>query len=88
VKARDRAIEVWGDWAELRGVTRVGTLHATPVRGKEIFAFECDSVWVGHPQRANLDPNLALHRVVNTVRMIRAVFEYFWIRPLIAGGVC
>jgi serine/threonine-protein kinase HipA len=62
VKARERAIEVWGDWAELRGVTRVGTLHATPVRGKEIFAFEYDSAWVAHPQRANLDPNLALHQ--------------------------
>jgi serine/threonine-protein kinase HipA len=62
VKARDRAIEVWGDWAELDGVTRVGTLHATPARGKEIFAFEYDSAWVAHPQRANLDPNLVLHQ--------------------------
>jgi serine/threonine-protein kinase HipA len=62
VKARDRTIEVWGDWAELRGKVRVGVLHATPARGKEIFAFEYDSAWVAHPQRVNLDPNLVLHQ--------------------------
>jgi len=62
VKARDRAIEVWGDWAELHGTVRVGALHATPARGKEIFAFEYDSAWVAHPQRVNLDPNLVLHQ--------------------------
>jgi len=62
VKAREGAIEVWGDWLELNGLTRVGTLHATPARGKEIFAFEYDGAWVTHPQRANLDPNLRLHQ--------------------------
>ena len=62
MKARDRAIEVWGDWAELHGAVRVGVLHATPERGKEIFAFEYDSAWVAHPQRVNLDPNLVLHQ--------------------------
>jgi serine/threonine-protein kinase HipA len=62
VKARSRAIEVWGDWAELGGLTRVGVLNAAPARGKEIFAFEYDGAWVTHPQRPNLDPNLALHQ--------------------------
>jgi serine/threonine-protein kinase HipA len=40
----------------------VGTLQATPARGREIFAFEYDREWVTHPQRANLDPNLVLHQ--------------------------
>jgi serine/threonine-protein kinase HipA len=62
VKARERSIEVWGDWVELGGLTRVGTLHAAPVRGKEIFAFEYGGAWVAHPQRANLDPNLVLQQ--------------------------
>lgn len=62
MKRRTRAIEVWGDWAELAGAVRIGVLHATPARGKEVYSFEYDAAWVTHPQRVNLDPNLALHQ--------------------------
>jgi hypothetical protein len=62
LKARDRAIEVWGDWAELVGMARIGVVHATPARGKEIFAVDYGSAWIVHLQRVNLDPNLALNQ--------------------------
>lgn len=62
MKNEPRNIEVWGDWLELKGLTRLGSLHVLPGRGKEIFAFEYDATWVRHPQRANLDPQLTLHQ--------------------------
>ena len=45
-KNAQRIIEVWADWALLGGPTFMGTLFATPVRGKEMFSFEYDSDWL------------------------------------------
>ena len=31
-----RSVEVHADWRALGGATRMGVLHATPVRGKDL----------------------------------------------------
>ena len=56
-----RVIEVFADWADLGGATRMGRLTATPVRGKEVFAFEYDERWLASAGRRQLDPALALY---------------------------
>lgn len=59
-KNAQRIIEVWADWALLGGPTFMGTLFATPSRGKEIFSFEYDSEWLAGPHAQSLDPALGL----------------------------
>lgn len=59
-KEDQRVIEVWADWAELGGPTFMGTLFATPARGKEIFSFEYDAGWLGSAHAQSLDPALQL----------------------------
>jgi len=55
-----RTVEVYADWQELRGATRMGFLYATPVRGKEIFSFEFDEAWLELSHARSLDPALRL----------------------------
>lgn len=57
-----RCIEVWADWAGLSGPTFMGTLCATPARGKEIFSFEYDRDWLRNGPAQTLDPALALYQ--------------------------
>ena len=38
----------------------MGTLFATPARGKEIFSFEYDPDWLSGPHAQSLDPSLSL----------------------------
>jgi serine/threonine-protein kinase HipA len=54
-------IEVYADWAGLSGPVRMGSLYATPSRGKEIFSFEYDEDWLRSGHRSALDPNLGLY---------------------------
>lgn len=56
-----RVIEVYADWAELPGPTRMGTLAATSARGHDVFAFAYDAAWLAHPAAQVLDPALRLH---------------------------
>lgn len=58
--AAQRSIEVWADWAGLGQPVQIGLLTATPSRGKEIFAFEYNAVWLKSGQAQNLDPALRL----------------------------
>ncbi|MCC6809605.1 MAG: HipA domain-containing protein [Deltaproteobacteria bacterium] len=60
--AERRSVEVWGDWDGLGGPIRVGTLHSTSSRGKEIFLFEYDAGWLDSPKAGALDPALRLLR--------------------------
>lgn len=48
------------DWARLGGPRRMGFLHATPARGKEVFSFEYDKAWLEDGHRSALDPALRL----------------------------
>lgn len=53
-----RTIEVWADWVGLDAPTFMGTLFATPSRGKEIFSFEYDDAWIADALAQSLDPSL------------------------------
>lgn len=55
-----RVIEVSADWEALGQPVRLGTLTATPARGKEIFAFAYDSGWLKSGHAQSLDPSLRL----------------------------
>lgn len=57
-----RSIEVVADWADLGGPVRMGVLHATPSRGKEIFSFEYDEGWLASKHALVLDPSLRLYQ--------------------------
>lgn len=56
-----RSVAVWADWAGLGGAARMGSLHATPTRGKEVFSFEYDRAWLAAGHAQELDPALRLH---------------------------
>ncbi len=58
-----RTVEVCADWTGLHPGTRpirMGLLHATPARGKEIFSFEYDQAWLEASRACALDPSLRL----------------------------
>jgi serine/threonine-protein kinase HipA len=57
-----RTTDVWADWMGLSRARRIGQLHATPSRGKEIFSFEYDQAWLNGGQAQSLDPSLQLVR--------------------------
>ena len=57
-----RTIEVVADWLELPEPMRMGTLTATPTRGKEVFAFEYANDWLASHAHQPLDPSLQLYR--------------------------
>lgn len=56
--ADTRSIEVHADWVGLGGPQRMGTLHAIPSRGKEVFAFELASSWLARADAPVMDPAL------------------------------
>jgi serine/threonine-protein kinase HipA len=56
--AGQRTLEVWADWIGLEQPQRLGTLSASPARGKEIFSFEYDEGWLQSGEAQNLDPAL------------------------------
>ena len=53
-------ISVYGDWFELKGPTRMGTLSVTHVKGREVFSFNYDKEWINRGQAQTLDPDLQL----------------------------
>ena len=53
-----RSVEVCAGW--VAGPNRMGLLHATPARGKEVFSFELDREWLGSANTHALDPALRL----------------------------
>ncbi len=55
-----RRIEVHACWVGLSHSTLMGILNAIPSRGKEIFSFEYNPVWLKRNQAHALDPSLQL----------------------------
>lgn len=43
-----REIEVWADWQELGSPTRMGRLHSSITRGREIFSFFYEDAWLAN----------------------------------------
>src|SRR5271156_1989069 len=58
--SHQRSILVYADWIDLGRPTLIGTLHATQVRGKEVFSFEYDDEWLKSKNILSLDPDLQL----------------------------
>ena len=55
-----KAIQVCAHWQGMAEPVLMGTLFASPSRGKEIFSFEYDPAWLKSPHAQMLDPNLGL----------------------------
>lgn len=55
-----KTIEVWADFYFLAEPQKVGTLTASPSRGKEVFAFEYEKSWLTGPYKFQIDPELFL----------------------------
>jgi len=64
-KAKQVSIEVFAHWVGLLQPVLVGILHATPVRGKEIFSFEYEHDWLRGSQAHALDPSLQLFQGIH-----------------------
>jgi serine/threonine-protein kinase HipA len=56
-----RNIEVWADWTSLKKPILMGILYATLSRGKEIFSFEYDKLWLTSVNSQVIDPSLQLY---------------------------
>lgn len=56
-----KAILVFAGWIGLPKPTKMGTLHSTRARGKEIFSFEYDDDWLKSEHVQSLDPDLQLY---------------------------
>lgn len=56
---REQKILVYADWKDLQMPISMGTLTATTLRGKEIFAFEYNQDWL-KSNYIQLDPELFL----------------------------
>lgn len=55
-----KSIQVCAHWQGLENPILMGTLYATPSRGKEIFSFEYDPAWLKSSHAQVLDPGLML----------------------------
>lgn len=55
-----KSIEVWADFYYLKAPQKVGTLTASPSRGREVFAFEYEKSWLTGPCKFQVDPELLL----------------------------
>ncbi len=53
-------IYVYAHWETLDAPEFMGTLYASPARGKEIFSFEYDKGWLSSAHATQLDPHLQL----------------------------
>lgn len=53
-----RIVDVFADWDGMAAPARIGRVHATPARGKQLLAFEYDEVWLTTGTELHLDPGL------------------------------
>lgn len=54
-------IYVYADWDDSREPSLVGTLRSTAAKGKELFSFSYDQVWLASRQAQQIDPELKLY---------------------------
>jgi serine/threonine-protein kinase HipA len=59
--SQSRSILVYADWVGLGQQTRMGTLYANQMRGKEVFSFEYNDAWLQSKNNLSLDPDLQLY---------------------------
>ena len=54
----NRTVEVFADWLGLRGPVLMGILRISHVRGKDVYAFSFDKLWLSSQNPLLLDPDL------------------------------
>ena len=59
--SRNKEILVYAHWAGFNDPVLMGTLTATPARGKEVFAFEYTKDWLQSGHTYMIDPDLQLY---------------------------
>ena len=59
-RQKQKAIQVCAHWQGMAEPIVMGMLYAAPSRGKEIFSFEYDTIWLKSPRVLVLDPSLGL----------------------------
>lgn len=59
-KQIQKAIQVYAHWQGMEEPVLMGKLFTAVSRGREIFSFEYDSVWLKSPYGQPLDPDLGL----------------------------
>ncbi|OQA01765.1 MAG: putative DNA-binding transcriptional regulator [Bacteroidetes bacterium ADurb.Bin408] len=57
-----RRILVYADWKAIKAIKHLGVLKVQRVRGKEVFSFEYDSLWLRSEYAQRLDPHLGLYQ--------------------------
>ena len=57
----EKEIFVYADTEYMGKPLFLGTLHSSPVRGKEIFSFEYSKEWLRQPWAFVLNPDLSLY---------------------------
>lgn len=60
-KNQKKEIFVFADWQGIKQPTLMGTLHVTPSRGAEVFAFEYSKEWLNLGLAQHLDPDLGFY---------------------------
>lgn len=55
-----KEIMVYADWVELPSRLKMGLLRVDKIRGKEVFSFEYDTLWLKSGYAQELDPDLRL----------------------------
>jgi len=58
---RKREVYVYADWQKIEHPTLMGVLSAELLRGKEIFSFAYDEMWLTSKHAQMLDPDLQLY---------------------------
>nr|WP_320118462.1 HipA domain-containing protein [uncultured Marinifilum sp.] len=56
-----RQIYVYANWVKLNEPLLMGILTSERLRGKEVFHFEYDTIWLQSPHAQSLDPDLQLY---------------------------
>jgi serine/threonine-protein kinase HipA len=60
-KNQKKELFVYAHWKELLQPVLMGTLHVTPLKGKEIFSFEYDKSWLESENLQVIDPDLGMY---------------------------
>lgn len=76
-KSFRREILVYGDWKEINGPRLMGVLYSELLRGKELFSFEYDQVWLREGFSQILDPDLALYSGLHFLNNDKVNFGVF-----------
>ena len=79
-------IEVYADWKDLVAPHFTGILQVVRIRGKEIFSFTYDNLWLESGQPFMLDPTLSMYSGPQYIRDEIFFLGYLWTLLPIVGG--